>query len=92
MRRLAIIAYDIVSNRRRRAALAVCRRWRLDGQLSVHECRLTDAEATELYLQLADLIDPLTDRLMLVWSPDDRPCRNLGRAVRVARGFYREVT
>lgn len=92
MRRLAIVAYDIGCNRRRRAVLAVCRRWRLGGQLSVHECRLTDAEATELYLQLANLIDPLSDRLLLVWSPDDRPCRSLGRAARAARGFYREVT
>lgn len=88
-RRLAVIAYDIASNRRRRAALRVLKRWRLDGQRSLHECRLDRSEATELYLQLSELIDPATDRLLLTWAPEGAPTFSLGVAARVARGPLR---
>lgn len=88
-RRSAVVAYDIASHRRRRAMLRAIRRWRLDGQLSMHECRLSRDEATELYLQLAELIDPASDRLLLVWSPDAAPAISRGRAARVQRGPVR---
>lgn len=68
MRRDALIAYDIASNRRRRRVLYLLRRWRIDGQLSVHECRLSAAEAEELFLQLMTLLDPLADRLLLAFT------------------------
>jgi CRISPR/Cas system-associated endoribonuclease Cas2 len=68
MPRTAVIAYDIASNRRRRAVLRVLREWRIDGQYSAHECRLGRREAEELFLQLGALIDPLSDRLLLAWT------------------------
>lgn len=91
MPRLAIIAYDITSNRRRSRVLRVLKRWRLGGQKSVHECNLSHAEATELYLQLHELIDPACDRLLLAWSPDSGPAIALGIAARVARGPLRTL-
>lgn len=62
-----IVAYDIRRNKVRRRVLRTLRQWRIDGQKSVHECRLTLAEAEELFVQLAELIDPDTDRLLLSW-------------------------
>lgn len=91
MPRLAIIAYDIASNRRRGRALRLLKRWRLSGQKSVHECQLDTDEATELYLQLGELIDPATDHLLLVWSPDDAPALALGLAAKVPRGPLRAL-
>jgi CRISPR-associated protein Cas2 len=80
-RRAAIIAYDISDNRSRRAALRILREWRLDGQLSVHECLLDESEAAELLAQLVDLMDPATDRLLLAWINTRRPAlaRGTGR-------------
>ena len=68
MRKTALIAYDIGSNRRRRAVHRVLRHWRIDGQYSAHECRLSEGEAEELFLQLTGLIDPAVDRLLLVFT------------------------
>lgn len=62
-----VIAYDISSNRRRRRVHRILSEWRIDGQLSVHECRLTRTQAEELFLQLGEAIDPQTDSLLLAW-------------------------
>jgi len=62
-----IVAYDIESNRTRRRVQLVLREWRLDGQKSVHECRLSAPMAEELFVQLCTEIDPETDRLLLAW-------------------------
>jgi len=70
-RKPSIIAYDITSSLKRRRVYRRLLQWRIDGQKSVHECLLSQREAQELYLQLGELIDPETDRLMLVWlSPN----------------------
>lgn len=78
-RRPAIVAYDISDNRKRRAALRILREWRLDGQKSVHECLLTDAEAAELVIQLSEVIDDDTDRLLLAWVTPQRSALARGR-------------
>lgn len=91
MRHLAIIAYDVASDRRRGRMLRVLKRWRLDGQKSVHECNLSAVEATELYLQLRELIDPECDRLLLAWSPDSGPTISLGLAAHAQRGPMRTL-
>jgi CRISPR-associated protein Cas2 len=78
-RRPAIVAYDISDNRKRRAALRILREWRLDGQKSVHECLLTDAEAAELVIQLSEVIDNDTDRLLLAWVTPQRNALARGR-------------
>ena len=76
-RKPVIIAYDIVSNRRRRRVHRCLSSWRLDGQYSVFECRLDPQEAKELFLQLARLIDTDSDRLLLAWLDGRREARML---------------
>jgi len=78
-RRAAVIAYDISDNRSRRAALRILREWRLDGQLSVHECLIDENEAAELMAQLVEVMDPETDRLLLAWISTGRPALARGR-------------
>jgi CRISPR-associated protein Cas2 len=78
-RRPAVIAYDIADDRTRRAALRILREWRLDGQLSVHECLLSATEAAELFVQLAEVLDPETDRLLLAWLHTRRPALARGK-------------
>jgi CRISPR-associated protein Cas2 len=63
-----IIAYDVADNRRRNAVLRLLRRWRIDGQLSVHECRFSRQAAAELFMQMASMLDPEQDRLLLAWT------------------------
>lgn len=86
-RRPAVIAYDISSNASRRRVLRILRDWRMDGQLSVHECLLTPAEAEELFIQLCEHIDPDHDRLLLAWLNPRRPvhARGPGRASTAAQ-------
>jgi CRISPR-associated protein Cas2 len=79
----AVIAYDIVSDKRRRRVARCLRTWRLDGQYSLFECRLTDAEAQELFLQLIDLIDPNEDRLLLAWMDNTCTPRPITRCARI---------
>lgn len=71
----AVIAYDIVSNRRRRQARRCLKTWSLDGQYSLFECELSVPEATELFLQLGEIIDPDEDKLLLGWLDAKRKCR-----------------
>jgi len=81
-RKAAVIAYDISSNRRRRKVFRVLKQWRLDAQYSVFECRLTQAEAVELFLQLTDLIDHETDFLLLAWLDRSRKAKGLTSCAR----------
>lgn len=65
-RNLTLIAYDIVSDRARAKALKAVRAFGVDGQKSVHECALTETERRELSSRLRAIVDPKTDRLMIV--------------------------
>jgi CRISPR-associated protein Cas2 len=80
--RTALFAYDIHNDRLRRLSLRSLREWRLDGQLSVHECVLTFPEATALFTQLNQDLDPQTDHLLFAWVQSQRPilARGRGRA------------
>jgi len=78
-RRAAVIAYDIVCDRRRKRARRCLRTWSLDGQYSLFECELSHTEATELFLQLGDIIDLDEDRLLLGWLDRKRKCRAVTR-------------
>lgn len=82
-----VVAYDIASNRVRRKVLRVLREWRVDGQKSVHECRLTRHQAEQLFAELAELIDPETDRLLLSWIQARRrgAARGQGRVLQLRR-------
>ncbi len=85
--RPCVVAYDIASNRIRRKVLRLLREWRLDGQKSVHECRLTHRQAEQLFAELAALIDPETDRLLLTWIQPRRrgAARGQGRVLQLRR-------
>ena len=81
-RKPVVIAYDIRSNRRRRRMFRVLKQWKLDAQYSVFECRLTTAEARELFLQLTDIMDHETDCLLLAWLDGSRVPRGWTRCAR----------
>lgn len=60
-----LFAYDITEPKRSRLVLKCLRRWRIDGQLSVHETFLSPVQAEELAIELLETVDPYTDRLLL---------------------------
>jgi CRISPR-associated protein Cas2 len=76
--RTALFAYDIHNPRVRRVSLKTLREWRLDGQLSVHECVLSEKEAARVFVQLNRDLDPQTDRLLLAWVQLHRPILSRG--------------
>jgi len=81
-RRPAVIAYDIVCNRRRRRVFRCLQKWSLDAQYSVFECKLTHKEAEELFLQLVELIDSHEDSLLLGWLDNERKTLALTQSAR----------
>lgn len=60
-----VFAYDIACKRRWRRVFQCLRRWRVDGQLSVHETWLYPSQARELSSELLDLIDRKQDKLLV---------------------------
>ncbi|CAK8724790.1 CRISPR-associated endoribonuclease Cas2 [Candidatus Electrothrix laxa] len=76
-RRAMVIAYDITDNKRRRKLFRVLKSWKLSAQYSVFECKLTRAEASELFLQLTDLLDEEQDILLLARLDGSRKFRGL---------------
>jgi CRISPR-associated protein Cas2 len=80
-RKPVIIAYDISEKKAWRQVYQIVKAWRLDGQKSVHECRLTEDEAQELLIQLSEPLNLETDTLMIAWLEPRRNvlCRGLGK-------------
>ncbi len=74
-RRAAVIAYDIVSDKRRRRVFRCLQGWKLDSQYSLFECQLGQREAEELFIQLTALIDENEDSLLLAWLDGGREPR-----------------
>jgi len=73
-----VIAYDISKNKTRSRVYKILKEWRIDGQKSVHECRLTQRQAEELFLQLNEFLNNETDRLMIAWLEPHRTLRGRG--------------
>lgn len=86
----AIIGYDIKSNSSRAKVLRILKKWRLDGQKSLHECLLTRQEAQNLYKMLKDVIDPKEDKLFFTWINQNRPIynRGTGKGLRVFKKIF----
>lgn len=84
-RTLCLVAYDIQQARRRARALRAVKAFGLDGQKSVHECALSDTERRELAGRLQDVVDPATDRLMILPLDPRGRIRGLGAPDRLAR-------
>ena len=82
-RKAAVIAYDIRCDQRRRRVARCLKSWRLDGQYSVFECRLTEPEARELFLQLVALIDDAEDALLLAWMDPSRASKAVTQCARI---------
>ncbi len=74
----AVVAYDISENRTRRRVFRILRDWRIEGQKSVAECFLSYREAEELFVQLQEEVDPVTDRLALAFLHTPLRIRTLG--------------
>jgi len=81
VRKTAVIAYDVSNRKARAKILRILREWRIDGQKSVHECRLKEQEAEDIFIQLAEWIDEETDLLLLAWLEPQREtiCRGVAR-------------
>lgn len=60
-----LFAYDVAAPRRARQVLRCLQRWRIDGQLSVHETQLLPFQARELAAELLEYVDRRADRLLL---------------------------
>jgi len=59
-----LFTYDIRCPRRGRQVLQCLRRWRVDGQLSVHETWLAPPQVRELATELVGLVDRATDSVV----------------------------
>lgn len=66
IRHLFLVGYDIRCNRTRRRALRTVKGYSVGGQKSIHECWLTQGELQEVLSALRQLIDPQTDRVILL--------------------------
>ena len=78
MSRPIVIAYDITQNKIRARVRKILKEWNLDNQKSVYECRLTHAQAEELFLQLTYEIDKKTDNIIMTWLEPRRKILTLG--------------
>ncbi len=73
-RKLYLVAYDISSAVRLRAALHCVRNWATGGQLSVHECWLTTGELKELRRSMRRILHPKEDSLLVIrLDPRQKP-------------------
>ena len=73
-----VVAYDIVKNKIRARVRKILKEWNLDNQKSVYECRLTQYQAEELFLQISHEIDKKTDNLIMAWLEPKRKILTLG--------------
>ncbi len=79
-RRLFLAAYDVGDSRRLAKTLHAVRRYATGGQLSVHECFLTEAERRALVTCVARILDPDRDLFFLLRLDPRSAVRTLGIA------------
>ncbi len=87
-RDLYLVAYDVATPRRLKAALKLVRRYATGGQRSVHELYLTPAECQGLIEDMSALLQADTDRLLLLKLDPRSRVHTLGRAVAPADPDY----
>lgn len=85
-----VVAYDISANKKRARVRKILKEWNLDNQKSVYECRLTQEQAEELFLQLSREIDTKTDNLIMAWLEPRRNIltRGLGKHTSVNKKLF----
>lgn len=76
-----LAAYDITSPGRLRAALLVLKGYAGGRQKSVFECHLTPAECQLLLHEIAEVMQPVEDRFVLLPLRAGRPVKTLGIGV-----------
>ena len=87
-RDLYLAAYDISQPWRLSAALKLTRAYATGGQRSVHEIYLTTAEQRKLVQNIGALIEPKTDRFLLLRLDPRSRVHTLGKAVAPADPDY----
>ncbi len=60
-----LFAYDISDSRRGKQALKILQRWRINGQLSLHESLVRQAQVHEITAELLQEIHPQQDKLLI---------------------------
>jgi len=85
-----IICYDITGDKARKKVFKIMKSWRIDGQKSVHECRLSTHDAQELFIQLNEHLDQKTDRLLFAKLEQNRSIltRGIGKNVIHRKSWY----
>ena len=86
-RRLAIIAYDIVNDHRRRQLHNALKAWSVGGQKSVHEAYLSLSEAEELFVHLGQWVRPEEDSLLLFFPVSSRAIYRFGKGEELASTY-----
>ncbi len=81
-RDLYLTAYDIAAQATRTRAFKTCKAHGMGGQKSVHECLLGGRERRDLEGTLNRLINPETDRVLLLRFAPGTEIDGLGQAVR----------
>jgi len=81
-RDLYLACYDISVPRRLVAALKLTRAYATGGQKSVHEIFMTHAERANLLDDMRVLLDPETDRFMLLRLDPRNKVHALGKAIK----------
>ena len=87
-RSLYLAAYDISRPRCLAAALKLTRAYAAGGQKSLHEVFLTPAERQRLIEDISALLDPETDRFLLIRLDPRSRVHTLGKAQQPADGDY----
>lgn len=78
MRKLTIIAYDIQQNKVRKRVFNMLAEWAFNSQKSVHEAHVSTRAATELYVEICEMLNPDTDSLMMFTTNNDRQIKRYG--------------
>jgi len=90
MKRPILIAYDVSDPKRLYRTLKILKRWRLDGQKSVHECMMTPEQVAALKNELAYIMNEEEDKLLMVWLDKRRPIESLGtgRGLKTFKNYF----
>ncbi len=88
-----LVAYDVRCPRRANKVLSALKRWRIDGQYSVHETILAYFQLQDLVVELRSYIDPKQDRLLTA-RLSERPaplyhlCRKKAVSILASRQYH----
>jgi CRISPR-associated protein Cas2 len=88
IRHLFLIAYDISSASRRSKVLNAVKAHATGGQKSLYECWMSTGELQQAMLTIRRLIQPATDRVLIIRLDPRASVRTLGVAVEPSDDDY----